>query len=74
MATVRYMVGDVDRALEFYTGMLGFALKQRWGRAFAMAQRGDLVPERDRHRPRRLPGAPRGPLRQSRRAVPGGDV
>ena len=41
MATVRYLVKDVDQALPFYAA-LGFAEKQRWGSPFAMLQRGDL--------------------------------
>ena len=43
MATVRYMVRDVERATAFYTQQLGFEVKERWGPAFAMVQRGDLV-------------------------------
>ncbi len=42
MATVRYLVDDVDAALEFYTKYLGFELKQRMGPPFAMIGRGDL--------------------------------
>jgi catechol 2,3-dioxygenase-like lactoylglutathione lyase family enzyme len=41
MAAVRYLVDDLDAALQFYTGELGF----RAGRAFgpvALVQRGDL--------------------------------
>lgn len=41
MATVRYLVKDVDQALPFYAA-LGFAEKERWGSPFAMLQRGDL--------------------------------
>jgi catechol 2,3-dioxygenase-like lactoylglutathione lyase family enzyme len=36
MAAVRYLVDDVDRAVAFYTGTLGFTLAERWGKAFAM--------------------------------------
>ena len=43
MATVRYLVGDVDRAVAFYTGVLGFDLEQQMGRAFARVSRGDLT-------------------------------
>jgi catechol 2,3-dioxygenase-like lactoylglutathione lyase family enzyme len=35
MATVRYLVSDVDRAIAFYTGYLGFQLVQQMGPAFA---------------------------------------
>jgi len=31
MTTVRYLVNDVDRAVGFHTGSLGFALKQQFG-------------------------------------------
>ena len=36
MPAVRYLVDDVDRAVAFYTGTLGFTLAERWGKAFAM--------------------------------------
>lgn len=42
MAAIRYMVSDVDAALEFYTGALGFALVERWGPPFAIIQHDDL--------------------------------
>jgi catechol 2,3-dioxygenase-like lactoylglutathione lyase family enzyme len=41
-AVVRYLVGDVDRALAFYTSRLGFQVEARSGKAFAMVSRGDL--------------------------------
>lgn len=41
MATVRYLVHDVDAALAFYEA-LGFTLTERWGPPFAMLARGDL--------------------------------
>lgn len=41
MATVRYLVNDVDAALPFYAA-LGFAVAQRWGPPFAILSRGDL--------------------------------
>ena len=41
MATVRYMVRDVDAALPFYEA-LGFTLADRWGPPFAIVERGDL--------------------------------
>jgi catechol 2,3-dioxygenase-like lactoylglutathione lyase family enzyme len=43
MAVVRYLVDDVDAAVAFYTGHLGFALEQRMGPAFALVSRGDLT-------------------------------
>jgi len=43
MASVRYLVGDVDRSVAFYTGPLGFALDQQMGTAFASVTRGDLT-------------------------------
>jgi catechol 2,3-dioxygenase-like lactoylglutathione lyase family enzyme len=42
MAAIRYLVDDVDLALAFYTGTLGFELIERWGPPFAMIKRGDL--------------------------------
>jgi catechol 2,3-dioxygenase-like lactoylglutathione lyase family enzyme len=43
MANVRYLVNDVDTALDFYVGRLGFELVERWGPPFAMVRRGDLT-------------------------------
>ena len=42
MATVRYLVRDVDAALPFYAA-LGFTLADRWGPPFAIVERGDLA-------------------------------
>lgn len=42
MANIRYMVNDVDKAVEFYTRMLGFSVDKRWGPAFAIVSNGDL--------------------------------
>ena len=42
MATVRYLVDDVDAAVDFYVDRLGFTLTQRMGPAFAIVSRGDL--------------------------------
>jgi catechol 2,3-dioxygenase-like lactoylglutathione lyase family enzyme len=39
---VRYMVDDVDAAIEFYTAHLGFTLLTRMAPAFADVKRGDL--------------------------------
>jgi catechol 2,3-dioxygenase-like lactoylglutathione lyase family enzyme len=43
MAVVRYIVDDVDAAVSFYTGHLGFSLDQQIGPAFALVSRGDLT-------------------------------
>jgi catechol 2,3-dioxygenase-like lactoylglutathione lyase family enzyme len=42
MATVRYLVADVDRSVAFY-GQLGFALVDQMGSAFARVGRDDLT-------------------------------
>jgi catechol 2,3-dioxygenase-like lactoylglutathione lyase family enzyme len=42
MAVFRYLVGDVDAAIGFYTGSLGFTLEQQIGPAFAIVSRDDL--------------------------------
>jgi catechol 2,3-dioxygenase-like lactoylglutathione lyase family enzyme len=44
MATVsvRYIVHDVDAAIEFYTSLLGFTEEMHPAPAFAMLSRGDL--------------------------------
>ena len=42
MATLRYLVADVDASIAFYTGHLGFTLEQRMGPAFAIVSREDL--------------------------------
>lgn len=41
-ATVRYFVDDVDAAVEFYCGLLGFEEELRPSPVFAMLYRGDL--------------------------------
>lgn len=43
MATLRYLVHDVDAALAFYVDVLGFTLVERWGPPFAMIRHGDLT-------------------------------
>jgi catechol 2,3-dioxygenase-like lactoylglutathione lyase family enzyme len=43
MAVVRYLVDDVDAAVAFYTGHLGFSLEQQMGPAFALVSRDDLT-------------------------------
>ena len=42
MATVRYMVEDVDAAVTFYTGLLDFELEEHMGAPFALVSYGDL--------------------------------
>jgi catechol 2,3-dioxygenase-like lactoylglutathione lyase family enzyme len=42
MATVRYLVADVDVAVAFYAS-LGFELVDRWGPPFAVLKSGDLT-------------------------------
>ena len=42
MARVRYMVDDVDDAVELYVSKLGFELDQQFGSAVAILVRGDL--------------------------------
>ncbi len=51
-ATIRYIVDDVDRAVDFYTGQLGFAVEARPGPGFAILGRSPL---------RLLVSEPRGP-------------
>ena len=43
MAAVRYIVDDVNTAIEFYVSNLGFKLDQQFGPAMAILQRGDLT-------------------------------
>ena len=43
MATVRYLVTDVDRSVAFYVGQLGFEMVEQMGAAFARVRRGDLT-------------------------------
>jgi catechol 2,3-dioxygenase-like lactoylglutathione lyase family enzyme len=42
MATVRYLVDDVDAAARFYVEVLGFVEVERWGPAMAVLTRDDL--------------------------------
>ena len=42
-ARVRYIVDDVDAAIDFYTGKLGFAVDMHPAPGFAALRRGDLV-------------------------------
>jgi catechol 2,3-dioxygenase-like lactoylglutathione lyase family enzyme len=43
MATVRYLVTDVDRSVAFYVGLLDFEMVEQMGAAFARVQHGDLT-------------------------------
>lgn len=43
MATVRYLVDDVDAAVTFYTDLLGFELEEHMGPPFAIVIYGDLT-------------------------------
>lgn len=43
MATVRYIVRDVAAALPFYTTHLGFSVRQQFGPAIAILEKGDLT-------------------------------
>ena len=42
MATVRYLVADVERSVAFYTKALGFSMVQSFAPAFARVSKGDL--------------------------------
>ena len=43
MASVRYMVDDVDAAVAFYTERLGFTLRRQFGLNMAILARDDLT-------------------------------
>ena len=43
MAQVRYIVDDVDAAVDFYVSKLGFELEQQFGPAIAILVHGDLT-------------------------------
>lgn len=43
MASVRYMVDDVNESVAFYTRHLGFALQQQFGPNMAILSRDDLT-------------------------------
>ncbi|WP_343714798.1 VOC family protein [Inquilinus sp.] len=43
MASVRYIVRDVDQAVAFYTESLGFRLQQQFGPAMAILERDGLT-------------------------------
>jgi catechol 2,3-dioxygenase-like lactoylglutathione lyase family enzyme len=66
--SVRYITDDVDAAVDFYAGRLGFNVEMRPGPGFAMLSRGDL---------RLLLNAPGAggagqPMPDGRRPEPGG--
>jgi len=42
MATIRYLVKDVEISIEFYTKHLGFHLIEKMGPAFAILEKDDL--------------------------------
>ena len=42
MATVRYLVADVARSVDFYASRLGFEVEQEMLPAFARVSHGDL--------------------------------
>jgi predicted enzyme related to lactoylglutathione lyase len=42
MAQFRYIVNDVDQAIEFYTGKLSFVLDQQYGPAMAILSKDDI--------------------------------
>lgn len=42
MATIRYMVNEVEETLNFYIEYLGFQLVEKMGSAFAIIEKGDL--------------------------------
>ena len=42
MATIRYLVNDVETSIKFYTKHFGFELTQQMGPAFAIVAKGDL--------------------------------
>ncbi len=43
MATVRYLVDEVDAAIKFYTENLGFELQNNFGPPFAIVKKDDLT-------------------------------
>lgn len=67
LVSVRYMVDDVDKAIDFYTKQLGFELGQNASPAFAEVVRGKL---------RLLLAGPKSsagrPMPDGRQPVPGG--
>jgi catechol 2,3-dioxygenase-like lactoylglutathione lyase family enzyme len=67
--SVRYIVDDVDEAISFYTGVLGFQVDMHPGPGFAALSRGDL---RLLLNPPTGPGGASQPMPDGRRPEPGG--
>ena len=42
MATIRYLVSDVEASIAFYTNYLGFTLLEKMGPAFAIVAKDDM--------------------------------
>lgn len=43
MASIRYLVHNVDESVQFYTGALGFTLVEQYGPAMAIVKNKDLT-------------------------------
>lgn len=43
MASIRYLVSDVQTSIDFYTSRLGFTLEQQFGPAMAIVRRDDTT-------------------------------
>jgi catechol 2,3-dioxygenase-like lactoylglutathione lyase family enzyme len=43
MSTFRYLVDDVQTAIDFYTDMLDFEIGEKWGSAFATVTRSGIT-------------------------------
>jgi catechol 2,3-dioxygenase-like lactoylglutathione lyase family enzyme len=43
MATIRYLVKDVESSIEFFTKYLGFEVIEKMGTAFAIIEKDDLI-------------------------------
>jgi len=43
MASIRYLVKDVETSIAFYTNALGFELQQQYGPAMAIVTKNDLT-------------------------------
>jgi catechol 2,3-dioxygenase-like lactoylglutathione lyase family enzyme len=70
--SVRYIVDDVDAAIDFYTGRLGFREQMHPDPAFAMLTRGDLRLVLVAPVPPGHPGGGSRPLPDGTRQRPGG--
>ncbi len=67
LVNVRYMIDDVDAAIEFYVKHLGFALEQNASPAFASVTRGNLRLLLSGEK-----SSGRRPLKDGTKPVPGG--